>query len=484
MNDILFYHKIAPTTWVYLSSLLTIGLFFKFSRLWSIRNLDLVLLILFAPGLILVDRGVGQNNVGLEQIGYLWLFAITGIFLIRMLLDPMMVRRPLLEPNLSVGGMTFIGIALLLFLMANVVNSKVTREDLAAAHGITLPPVVLDQSLDSAAQDEIPQAGDVQSDQLPSNNEFPLAGDSPLPVEKPPTATASGPGYPLLYRLPHIPTQVFLPRDLSRQPGHGTDVAAIATARTLAVVSHVMIILGMVLIGYRHFDNIRTGIAASLLYLLLPYTAQLTGRVDHALPAALLIWAVEAYRRPFSAGVFMGLAIGTIYYPLFLLPLWISFYWQRGFMRFGAGVLVALAVMVLGLLFTAESGAMFWEQIKQMFGWPALTANGTEGFWSFDFIDPVYRIPVVAAFFALSASFALWPAQKNLGTLMSCSAAIMLATQFWNANGGGLFMGWFLPLMLLTIFRPNLEDRVALSVLGEGWRSRKRPSLLGADRAA
>lgn len=454
MSDILFeYHKIEPMTWVYVSSLLMIGLFFKFSRFWSIRNLDLVLLILLAPGLILVDRGVGKDIPGLEQAGYIWLFAITGIFLIRMLLDPMMVRRPLLEPNLSVGGMTFIGAALLVFLMANVVNSRVSREDLAAAAGKTPPPV------------EQPADGQPATARAPSS-------------------VPHGPGYPLLYLLPRIPTQVFLPRDLNQQPGQGTDVAGIATARTMAIASHLMIVIGMVLIGYRHFDNIKTGIAAALLYLLLPYTAQLTGRVDHVLPAALLVWAVEAYRRPFSAGVFMGLAIGTIYYPLFLLPLWLSFYWQRGFVRFGAGVLAALAVLALSLLFTSDSIGMFWDQLKQMFGWPGLAGKGIEGFWSFDFIDPVYRIPVVAAFFALCGSFALWPAQKNLGTLLSCSAAVMLAAQFWNPNGGGLYMGWFLPLMLLTIFRPNLEDRVALSVLGEGWRSRKRTGLVGADRAA
>ena len=33
----------------------------------------------------------------------------------------------------------------------------------------------------------------------------------------------------------------------------------------------------------------------------------------------------------------------------------------------------------------------------------------------------------------------------------------MLATQFWHANQGGLAMGWYLPLLILTIFRPNLE---------------------------
>ena len=52
-------------------------------------------------------------------------------------------------------------------------------------------------------------------------------------------------------------------RDLRR------DVVQIATARTMAILSHLAIVIGMVLIGYRHFDNIRAGIAAATLYLLL-----------------------------------------------------------------------------------------------------------------------------------------------------------------------------------------------------------------------
>src|SRR5215831_4451526 len=57
MSEILFhYQKINPTTWAYLSSLLMIGLFFQFNRFWSVRNLDLVLLILLAPGLLMVNE--------------------------------------------------------------------------------------------------------------------------------------------------------------------------------------------------------------------------------------------------------------------------------------------------------------------------------------------------------------------------------------------------------------------------------------------
>ena len=58
MSEILFqYQKVNPTTWVYLSSLLMIGLYFKFGRFWSVRNLDLVLLMLLAPGLLIAQYG-------------------------------------------------------------------------------------------------------------------------------------------------------------------------------------------------------------------------------------------------------------------------------------------------------------------------------------------------------------------------------------------------------------------------------------------
>ena len=58
MNEILFhYERVPPATWAYLSSLLTIGLFFKFNRVFSVRNLDLLLLIALAPGLLLIHHG-------------------------------------------------------------------------------------------------------------------------------------------------------------------------------------------------------------------------------------------------------------------------------------------------------------------------------------------------------------------------------------------------------------------------------------------
>ncbi len=61
MSDILFhYYRVNPTTWFYLSSLLAIALFFKFSRVLSVRNLDLAALLL---------QGFAQCAQFLQRVG-------------------------------------------------------------------------------------------------------------------------------------------------------------------------------------------------------------------------------------------------------------------------------------------------------------------------------------------------------------------------------------------------------------------------------
>jgi hypothetical protein len=166
---------------------------------------------------------------------------------------------------------------------------------------------------------------------------------------------------------------------------------------------------------------------------------------------------------------------------LFLLPLWVSFYWRRGLMRFTSGVVAMLVVMAISLIFIPH--ASYWENLQQMFGLWLPHQQGLEGIWGLGW-NPFYRIPVLAAFIAMSCTLAIWPAQKNLGTLLSCSAAVMVASQFVHGFGGGLYMGWYLPLALLTVFRPNLEDRVALAVLGEGWVRRRQANTVGRFKAA
>lgn len=482
MSEILLhYRKVDPTTWVYLASLLTIGLFFKFNRFWSVRNLDLALLILLAPGLLMVNEAYHRGddlavvapapasasdaaadqpdseasdpafsepaNPALAYTGYLWLFAVSAVWLIRMLLDPTMVRRPLLEPNLTNGGLIFIGVALFMFLMANVITANLSADDLKGAQGAE----ALLERRDSTHDDN-----------------------------KPEEYWRYGPGYYFLHVLPSIPTSPFV-RPSAAAPERAYELVA----KIMAIVSHLAVVCALVVIGYWHFENIKMGIGAATLYLMMPYTAQMTGHVDHVLPAALLLWAVVFYRRPMLAGIFIGLATSVFYYPLFLLPLWISFYWQRGLARFLGGIGGSIALMILSLVFVSNDIESFWLKFQPMFALWIPHTSGLKGIWGLGW-EPWYRLPVIAACAALGIGLAIWPAHKNLGTLLSCSAAMMVAVQFWHGfgDGGGMYMAWYLPLLLMTVFRPNLEDRVALSVLGEGWFTKRRARLLQLSRAA
>jgi hypothetical protein len=438
MHEVLVqYEPVNPTTWAYLSSLLMIAVYFKFNRILSIRNLDLIGLIALAPALLMVQYGRVHSNPGIEHAGYIWLFAVSGLFMLRLLLDPAMVRRPLLEPNLSVGGLTFLAISLFAFLTANVLVGT---------------PDVADVSTAERAADLVGRKADAQEHN---------------------SLRTHGPGFPLLFVLPQISTQSVLgekgleeaPVETSEtKPAAPAPLQYVVTARVMAILSQLAIVIGVVLVSMRHFDNVRTGIAVATIYLLLPYTAMWTGSVTHALPGALLVWAVAFYRWPLFAGALIGLAAGTIYYPLFLLPLWISFYWTRGLTRFLIGLLASLVIVIAAAAFTSQDMQNFLANLQQMFGLALPEAANLSGAWG-KFWQPIYRYPIIAAHVGLSLSMILWPAQKNLGSLICLTAAIMLGTQFWHAHSGGLALAWYLPLLLLTIFRPNLEDRVATAVV-------------------
>ena len=117
---------LGPEVWLFLSLLACVTLFFKFSRFWSVRNLDLLLLFVLAPGMMLL---VG-NAEHQAWIAYIWLFLGSGLWLIRCCADLGLARRPLLEPNLNASGLLCLSLGVLGLLLAETVSLPV--EDGAA----------------------------------------------------------------------------------------------------------------------------------------------------------------------------------------------------------------------------------------------------------------------------------------------------------------------------------------------------------------
>jgi hypothetical protein len=94
-------------------------------------------------------------------------------------------------------------------------------------------------------------------------------------------------------------------------------------------------------------------------------------------------------------------------------------------------------------------------------------------------------MPFFVLYVALVVAVTVWPNPKNLSHLIALSAALLLGIQFWHPDRGGVYVLWYLPLLLLMVFRPNLaaaeppalEARSGLVVrlAGAAWRRVRGP---------
>ncbi len=399
MENVLFGYEVNGATWFYLSLLLILSVFFRFNRFWSWRNADLLVLLSLSPCVLIVRSAAAET-----PWVYAWLFAATALLWGRLLIDASLTRRPRYEQNLNPAGMTFLLCSALAFQVANIVNEEPHE---SAVNTVRLADELLKGQDSAETQSEAPSAG--PAGRLLATTVVPLTGGAEL-----------------------------------------------AAARCLAVLAHIAVMCGLVFVGRWHFNDTNLGLAMATLYLLLPCTAYDTSRVMHVLPAALIIWAVVCYQRPALAGGLLGLACGTVFFAAFLLPIWIAFYWKRGALRFAGAVVSVTALLIVSLMITSADTASFTRQIIGSIDWSALRFEGGEGLGFWSLYDAAYRIPVFAAFCVSLVMLTIWPFEKNLEHLLAHSAAVIVATQFWYPNEGGIYILWYLPLVLTVVFRPRL----------------------------
>lgn len=391
-------HLPNATTWFYFSWLLAIALFFKFSRLLSVRNWDLMTLFILMPGLLLQIESPGK----MRWWGNLALLGASGYFFIRCLVDLVLVRRPALPPNLNLAGLLWLACTLFVSLIA-----------VAARH---------------------------------PNHPHPEEGNQASPVSD----VVSKPVTDL------VRTQTDLNDD---------EELKLWVERGLALACHLSVAIGLILIGWRRFEDVHIGVAAATFYLLLPYTYLMLpgvglGRWDHAWTMAWVVWAILTYRKPILSGFFLGVPVGTVFFPLLLLPIWLSFYWKRGLTRFLSSFLVSI-LFCLGIIIALicvygqmpESLRSSWTaSIWQP--WQTVT-DKNPGLWAG--VHPAYRMAVFIPCMMFVLITLWWPAPKNLAHVIALSAAVLISIQFWYADQGGIYILWYLPLLLLMIFRPNLS---------------------------
>lgn len=403
------------TVWLYAAGALAVACFLQFTRLFTLRNLDLLLLGLFAPGFLLIEDARVNDNGGEKLAGYAWLLTASGVWFVRCLLDGLIVRRPRVTPNVTPAGLFFLAGALLLGLSIVTVVRPMTER--------VGKPTAAVSGVEETAAKVVEQAQ-------------PAADTSPQVVR----AWAS---------------------------------------RGVSVVCQTAVAVLLVLIGLKHFQDTRTAATAAALYLLLPPTYYLFDQSHHVWPTAFVLGAVLAFRRPSAAGLLLGLGAGTGFFPLVLFPAWWQFYHGRGSGRFAvwfaAAVVGSALVSVSGLWFGGEYTLGVWAP-AHLADWlpyvkPTADSVWTGGKW-------YYRLPLFIAYLGFVLGTFVWPKARNLGQLLAVSGAVLLGIQFWFADHGGLYVLWHAPLLILMILRPTATHLTPPGVNGVhlfGWLRRAKP---------
>ncbi len=256
-------------------------------------------------------------------------------------------------------------------------------------------------------------------------------------------------------------------------------------SRGIAIACQIAIAVLLLLIGAIHYRETAAGAAAAALYLMLPFTAYRFDQSHHVWPTALLLGAFLGYRKPVAAGILFGIAVGTSFFPLVLLPVWLQFYRGRGqatFLAwFGSFTIISLAVTVPALLFGGEYTSGIWQTLN-LADWQPWRLLKLDGIWSG--VHWAYRLPVFIAFVGMVLGSLIWPTARDFGQLLAANAALLIGIQFWFADKGGIYVLWYAPLLILMILRPTttelqppLRNRKAFI----GWMSRRRTPNVGAS---
>jgi hypothetical protein len=442
VETLLVDFRLDRPTWFYLSLLLVVAVFFRFSRIWSLRNLDLILLLTLSPGLLFLDAG--------RRLGYAWLFGASAVILIRLLLDPLFDRRPRIAQNLNTAGLIFLLGACATFHVASIL----TTDRLPASAVRTA-----DRADQLVHRRDASNLATIKT----STKGEPPAG----PAATVWTASAVGlsKAVALTDRLPADEADSTLP------------------VRIAAILAHAAVVSALIVLGWKLFGDVHVGVSMATLYLLLPCTAYNSAQVNHVLPCGLVLWAVVLFRRPFAAGGLLGLACGTLTFPIFLLPIWMTFYGRRNAIRFAAALAAVWIVLLGSVALTAADADSFRRQVLGMIDWSMLRfgSGDTTGAWAG--IDGVYRMPVFVTFLVMIGWLCRWPKAKTVEPLLARSAAVIVGMQFWYPQDGGVYLLWYVPLLLVVMFRPTLTQLTAPPVGSWVWRREQVPAIPEEHRA-
>jgi hypothetical protein len=306
-----------------------------------------------------------------------------------------------------------------------------------------------------------------------------------LPYGDPLLTGTPAAGYgPLLYAA-HVPFQlVFDPAPAnpvsSPHPPLGPDSTYVlppsAATKLCTIAFHLLGLVALFRIGRAH-GGLEAGWALVALYAGSACVLGIGGEtyfiggmtfVSHIAPAAVCLAAFAAIDRPGLAAVLLTTSAGVGFYPAFLAPAWLGFYWDRPTARRRfltllavSGAILTVAVLALsrsaggrGLIGTilwdtfghhtdpegyGFSPFSFWGQRGGIRGWLMAPLIGTSGMTT----------PAFLAFVAFACGAFALARRRSAPALALVSAAVIIGANLLKIHPTGTYVAWFYPFLLI-----------------------------------
>jgi hypothetical protein len=241
---------------------------------------------------------------------------------------------------------------------------------------------------------------------------------------------------------------------------------SLPAAHATAIVLDLLVVGGLLLIG-RRFGGTRLAALLALGWVAYPFTAYaLMANTNDALMALPLVWGFWLLSSPWARGAAVALAGWGKFGALLLAPLWLTYpnglrtgSLGRYALAFGAATAAAFSVLLLepDLAAAAET---FWDRTVgfqlgrdspfSLWGWGQYHARGIPDLGG---VQLLLQVCVVG----LAVVAAVWPRRKGPLELAALTAAVLIAFQVVLTHWFYLYLPWVLPFVLLAVFLPRSD---------------------------
>ncbi|HUY72604.1 MAG TPA: hypothetical protein VMV08_10200 [Gaiellaceae bacterium] len=259
---------------------------------------------------------------------------------------------------------------------------------------------------------------------------------------------------------------------------------SLPAAHATSILWDLLAIAGLWLVGLR-FGGPRLGATLAFAWAAWPFTQYASNsNTNDLIQPALLVWAFYFVTSPFKRGAFVAFSAWTKFAPLVLLPLWSGYPEARALrprLRFVLGFLAGSALVFLILLFDPSPWhavqAFYRDTFEYQFGraspfslwdWRQYHARGLP---DLRWVQRVLYGVLVAGTLVLGR----WPRQRSPLRLAAYTGVLLVGFETVLTHWSWLYLPWFFPFVAFALLMPARTDSDGPApVLADPWRTQLR----------